>query len=217
MFSLFLQQIIIMKIYAYLLVTIASLLLINACSDTQKKQSLPTNNTELAEEELWVDMLVEIPAGSIKKFELNKQNGLIEMDSIDGKPRFIQYLGYPANYGMIPNTLLPLDKGGDGDPLDILSIGPVAQSGELIKCRIIGVLKLLDRGEQDDKLIAISKNSTLSNIKTLEDLKLKYPGILEIIETWFSNYKGPNKIKSQGFKSIQDAITILEKAQLEKN
>ncbi|MBL4709265.1 MAG: inorganic diphosphatase [Flavobacteriales bacterium] len=121
-----------MKIYAYLLVTIASLLLINACSDTQKKQSLPTNNTELAEEELWVDMLVEIPAGSIKKFELNKQNGLIEMDSIDGKPRFIQYLGYPANYGMIPNTLLPLDKGGDGDPLDILSIGPVAQSGELI-------------------------------------------------------------------------------------
>ncbi|MBL4709264.1 MAG: inorganic diphosphatase [Flavobacteriales bacterium] len=81
---------------------------------------------------------------------------------------------------------------------------------------MIGVLKLLDRGEQDDKLIAISKNSTLSNIKTLEDLKLKYPGILEIIETWFSNYKGPNKIKSQGFKSIQDAITILEKAQIEK-
>lgn len=193
------------------------LLFISACN-------LSDNHTELIEEsepiskekEIWVEMLVEVPAGTVKKFELNKENGEIEMDSVDGKPRLIQYLGYPANYGMIPNTLLPIEKGGDGDPLDILSIGPAAKSGEIIKCKIIGVLKLLDRGEQDDKLIAISHNSTLRNINSLEDLRSNYPGILNIIEIWFTNYKGVGKTESHGYQTNFKAIEIINNAQLKE-
>lgn len=168
-----------------------------------------------SEEDVWVKMLVEIPAGTVEKYELNKKNNQLVMDSINGKPRLIDYLGYPANYGMIPKTLLPEEKGGDGDPLDVITIGPQAQRGALIDCKIIGVLKLTDNGEQDDKLIALGKNSTLSSINTIEELKRNYPGILEIIETWFTNYKGKGKMKSNGFHEKNAALDIYKMAQEE--
>ncbi len=170
------------------------------------------NSLETGAEDLWVKMLVEIPAGTIEKYELNKSSGIIQMDSVDGKPRLIDYLGYPANYGMIPNTVLPKSEGGDGDPLDILAIGPSAKKGSIIECKVIGVLKLKDRGEQDDKLIAISKNSSLNHINSIAELQENYPGISEIIETWFTNYKGKDKVISKGYQDKKIANNIYTNA-----
>ena len=45
------------------------------------------------------------------------------------KPREVKYLGYPGNYGMIPRTLLPKELGGDGDPLDVIVLGPAVERG----------------------------------------------------------------------------------------
>ena len=115
----------------------------------------------------YVNAIIEISSGEVEKWELNKKSGKIERDSIDGLPRTINYLGYPANYGMIPQTILPKEKGGDGDPLDIIVIGEPVLKGEIIKCKIIGVLKLLDRNEKDDKIIAIAENSSLSSINSI--------------------------------------------------
>ena len=153
-------------------------------------------------------MLIEIPAGTIKKYELNKTNGQLEIDSVDDQPRLIEYLGYPANYGMIPQTILPKNKGGDGDPLDIITIGPPAERGSIIDCKVIGLLELKDRGEQDDKLIAISRNSSLIEINSIQELQKNYPGITEIIETWFINYKGKGKMVSAGYKDKKAAQEI---------
>ena len=163
-------------------------------------------------EDVWVEMLVEIPAGTIEKYEFNKVEQVMKIDSIDGKPRLIEYLGYPGNYGMIPKTLLPKNKGGDGDPLDILAIGAPATRGSILKCKIIGVLKLLDRGETDDKLIAVADNSTLQNIGNLNDLDQNYPGISEIIKLWFENYKGNGKMQFMGFGNKQEALQMLEES-----
>ncbi|MFT6165572.1 MAG: inorganic pyrophosphatase [Vicingaceae bacterium] len=181
---------------------------LQACSDTQ------TNSTtaETHQKELWVSMLVEIPTGTIKKYELNKTSGLLEMDSVNGKPRLIDYLGYPANYGMIPKTILPKNKGGDGDPLDIIAIGPPAERGSNIDCKVIGVLKLKDRGEQDDKLIAISSTSSLKHINSIHELQENYPGISEIIETWFTQYKGKEKMISSGYQDQKRAQEIYKMA-----
>lgn len=170
------------------------------------------NDFTTGDEELWVKMLVEIPAGTIKKYELNKTSGMLQIDSVDGKPRLIDYLGYPANYGMIPKTILPKNQGGDGDPLDILTIGPPVKRGSIIDCRVIGVLKLTDRGEEDDKLIAISKNSSLQHVKSISELQDKYPGICEIMETWFTNYKGQGKMISEGYRGQKTAETIYSTA-----
>ncbi len=188
-----------MKIIASILLSL--LLVFETCDNPKQKEIQSSNSTA----NLWVKMLVEIPAGTIEKYELNKENGELEQDSVDGKPRLIKYLGYPANYGMIPETILSKSDGGDGDPLDIIAIGPPSKIGDTVECKVIGILKLKDRGEHDDKLIAISKNSTLEDVNSLADLKLKYPGISEIIEIWFTNYKGQGKMISQGYREKNEA------------
>ena len=159
-----------------------------------------------------VNAIIEIPSGTVEKWELNKKYGTIHRDSINGKPRTINYLGYPGNYGMVPKTMLSKEKGGDGDPLDIIVIGEPVDKGSIIKCKIIGVLKLLDRNEKDDKLIALAHNSSLYPINTLEELNEQHHGISEIIEIWFTNYKGPNKMVSLGYSNQEIALEILSSA-----
>ena len=162
-----------------------------------------------------VTALIEIPSGSLEKWELNKNTGKIVRDSIGKQPRTIDYLGYPANYGMITGTILTKSNGGDGDPLDVPVLGSTMEKGTLIKCNIIGVLQLTDNGERDDKLIAITKNSSINKVKTIEELDLMYNGISQIIEIWFCNYKRNKSTVSLGYESLDKALNILELAQNE--
>lgn len=162
-----------------------------------------------------VMVVIEIPAGTSEKWEVNKESGQLERDSIDNEPRSIKYLGYPTNYGFIPQTILPKSEGGDGDPLDAIVLGEPIQQGDLISCKPIGILKLLDRNEGDDKLIMVSINSPFSEIDNLEELHDQFPGITEIIETWFVNYKGPDKMKSLGFGDQNEAMQMIVKAHRE--
>ena len=113
---------------------------------------------------------------------------------------------------MIPGTLLSRNNGGDGDPLDIVVLGPPKPMGVIVKCKVIGVLYLTDNFEQDDKLIAISENSNLEHINDIGELNENYNGLLEIIEIWFTNYKGNDKIKSNGYGNSQSALNILANA-----
>jgi inorganic pyrophosphatase len=159
-----------------------------------------------------VNAVIEIPAGSIQKWEINKRNGQLEWELENGKPRLINYIGYPGNYGFIPQTYLPKDLGGDGDPLDIIVLGPSAERGEVLKCKLLGVLYLLDRGEEDDKLIAVSEDSPLFTIQSFSELEVNYPGVLEIISTWFSNYKGKGKMEVTGIGNEKEAMLVLKKA-----
>jgi inorganic pyrophosphatase len=162
-----------------------------------------------------INAVIEIPAGTSEKWEVNKESGETELEIKDGKPRIVNYLGYPANYGMIPQTLLSKDKGGDGDPLDVIVIGDPEVRGTVVQCKVIGILKLLDRGEQDDKLIAVSKNSQLYSINSIEELHQKYLGVLNIIDIWFTNYKGPGKMESKGYEGRKQAAKVLANAILE--
>lgn len=159
-----------------------------------------------------VNAVIEIPSGTMEKWELDKSTGRIEWELINNKPRMINYIGYPGNYGMIPRTLLSKDQGGDGDPLDIIVLGPPEERGSVVKCKIIGVLYLMDREEQDDKLIAVSTNSALYEVNNLNELKENYVGVAEIIKLWFTNYKGPGKMESKGYGDKSSAIDILESA-----
>jgi len=183
----------------------------------EEKESNEKQAITQSELNLKVDMLVEIPAGTNNKFEYNKVNQQIEQDSINGEARIISYLSYPGNYGMIPNTLLSKSEGGDGDPLDIIAIGPAVPKGTLLNCRIVGVLKLLDDGEQDDKLIAIGENSSIYEISSFMELNSSYPGISEIINIWFTNYKGNKKVEALGFGDEIEAANIYEKAKWNAN
>lgn len=156
-----------------------------------------------------VNAVIEIPSGTLEKWELNKTNGEVEWEMVNNNPRIVSYLGYPGNYGMIPRTLLSKEQGGDGDPLDIIVLGPPAERGSVLRCKIIGVLYLLDRGEQDNKLVAVQTNSPLYEINSIGELDEKYIGISEILRLWFTNYKGPGKMESKGFGDKNKALEIL--------
>ena len=106
--------------------------------------------------------VIEIKKGSKKKYELDKATGCIILDRI-----LYTSMQYPANYGFIPRTLSE-----DGDPLDVLvlcnePIDPLV----LVQCYPIGVLTMLDSGEQDEKIIAIPfKDPTYNTYHSIEEL-----------------------------------------------
>jgi len=157
-----------------------------------------------------INVVVEIPAGTLEKWEVDKKEGSMKLEFVDEKPRIVQYLAYPGNYGMIPQTLLPKELGGDGDPLDVIVLGDASPRGSVIQCKIIGVMIMFDRGEQDDKLIAVKKNSPFYDLNSISELDEKFVGVTDIIETWFANYKGPGKIDVVGFEEKQIADEILK-------
>jgi inorganic pyrophosphatase len=156
-----------------------------------------------------VHVVIEIPTGTTAKWEVEKSTGNLKWEFVDGVPREINYLGYLGNYGMIPRTLLPKELGGDGDPLDVLVLGPSVKRGAVLKTKIIGMLRLLDRGEQDDKLIAVVENSPFFNVNNLEELDSNFNGTTTIIETFFANYKGPGKMKPLGWADEIEANKVL--------
>ena len=159
-----------------------------------------------------LNVVVEIPTGTNAKWEVDKTTGQLAWEFRDGEPRIVSYLAYPGNYGMIPGTLLPEDLGGDGDPLDVIVLGPAVPRGRVVRARLLGVLKLLDDGEQDDKLIAVQQNSPLNQVADLDQLNREFNGVAEILEIWFSNYKGPGEMESLGFGNRAEAQEILRAA-----
>ncbi len=105
---------------------------------------------------------IEISKGSKKKYELDKETGLIILDRI-----LYTSTHYPANYGFIPKTYAE-----DDDPLDVLvlcqeSLEPLS----LVKCRPLGVVKMIDSGAVDEKIISVVENDPfMANYKTIDDL-----------------------------------------------
>ncbi len=166
-----------------------------------------------------INAIIEIPAGTTAKYE-TMPNGTMELEQKDGAPRFVKYLAYPANYGLIPRSVLLKSKGGDGDPLDVIVLGPAIQTGTIVKCRPIGVLTLVDNGELDDKLILAPVNSAFGSVKGIEELDKKFPGVTGIIQIWWTSYKGYGKdgklqMSSKGFKSRSAAIKLIGDAVLD--
>lgn len=157
------------------------------------------------------NMVVEIPAGTVEKWEVAKKNDrVMKIQLKKGKPRIVKYLPYPGNYGFIPQTIVSEEKGGDGDPVDVLLLSPTVKRGT-IKVRIIGCLKYLDRGEIDDKLLAVPLDGTFSNIRDISGLLLSFPGAVQIVKLWFDGYKDPGKMVFMGYGSAAEAREMIDR------
>ncbi len=166
------------------------------------------------------NVVIEIPAGTTAKYETNKDTGMIELEQKNGAPRFVQYLGYPVNYGAIPRSVLLKSKGGDGDSVDVLVLGPAVPRGSVVRGRVIGVLSLVDTGELDDKAVVVMENGPFAKVKSIPDLDAKFPGVTTILQTWFTSYKGYGKdgklmLSSTGFKDRAAAIRLIGDAILD--
>jgi inorganic pyrophosphatase len=154
--------------------------------DTGLQELPPALNADAS-----VNVMIEIAAGSNAKLQQSKAHPLqLEWELKHGQLREVQYLAYPANYGIITNTLLAKEDGGDGDPLDVLVLGKALPQGIVQKVRVIAVMRMLDNGEQDDKLLAVPLNGLFSNLHDLDQLQNQYPGLVRQLQHWFEHYKG---------------------------
>ena len=121
---------------------------------------------------------IEISKGSKKKYELDKETGLIILDRI-----LYTSTHYPANYGFIPKTY-----SGDNDPLDVLVLcQEVIEPMSLVKCKPIGVVLMIDGGEVDEKVIAVVEHDPVMNI--YNDISDLPNHMLEEMQHFFRVYK----------------------------
>ncbi len=160
-----------------------------------------------------VNAVVEIPAGTTAKWEVTDDDGNLHWDVEDGRPRMVQYLGYPLNYGMVPRTKLAESMGGDGDPLDILVLGDAIPRGTVVPVTVIAVARYTDDGERDDKLVAVRAGTPFEDVDGLPELEASFDGVTDIVDTWFLNYKGPGVFQAQGWADAGEAMALLDAAE----
>ena len=125
-----------------------------------------------------IHVVVEIPKKSRNKYEYDEAGGFLRLDR-----RLFSSLHYPGDYGMIPQTLA-----ADGDPLDVLvMVDEPTFSGCVIEARPLGVFHLIDRGQADDKILAVPERDPLFHeYRALEDVP---PHFLEEMAHFFNVYK----------------------------
>ena len=125
-----------------------------------------------------VTAIIEIPKGSKAKYELDKDSGMLKLDRV-----LFSSVNYPANYGFIPKTYCD-----DKDPLDILvicSLDVVPMC--LIDAKVIGVMRMIDNNEEDDKIIAVANNDM--SVRHINDISELPPHTLLEMRRFFEDYK----------------------------
>jgi len=150
-----------------------------------------------------IEMVVEIPKGEVNKYEYDSA-GRKKLDRV-----LFGSMRYPEEYGSISETL-----DYDGDPLDVicLTIHPVIPPCD-VPIRIIGVLKMIDGGEEDDKILAVNAvEPRLNNIKNLTEVGKEK---LAEIENFFLRYKEleKKKVVIKGWCNKIEAEKILKNCQ----
>ena len=108
--------------------------------------------------------IIEIPKGSPDKIEYDEETDEMKVDFV-----FQNDFKFIYNYGFVPQTLA-----GDGDTLDVIVLSDkVIPSGSVVKARTLGIVKMLDRGEPDNKIIAVPVDDPDQTLD-LEELKNFY-------------------------------------------
>jgi inorganic pyrophosphatase len=151
-----------------------------------------------------INGVIEISRGMKAKYEIDKKSGLLKLDRVLSTS-FV----YPINYGIFPKTL-----GEDGDPLDLLLLTQVeVEPLCLVYARPIGMLRMNDRGEGDDKIIAVlCTDPSVNEYNNIEDVPIF---LKKEIQHFFQQYtvlEGKHVIvgefydREQALKVIQAAI-----------
>ena len=162
-----------------------------------------------------INVLVEIPKGSRNKYELDKKTGMFKLDRTLYSPMI-----YPGDYGLVPQTHYD-----DGDPLDVLILGNEPTfTGCIVEVRPIGIFRMLDKGDHDDKILAVPVGNPY--FKSFHDLIDVPPHFVDEVAHFFQVYKDLEGHRTQPLgwepvdvarKQIAHAIRLYREKQHKEN
>ena len=145
--------------------------------------------------------VIEIPKGSRNKYEYDKDMEAFALDRVLYSP-----FHYPAEYGIIPQTLWD-----DGDPMDIIVLmDQPTFPGCVIESRPIGIMKMIDGEDSDDKILSVPVNEPKYNhVKDIDDLP---SALLNEIMHFFQEYKTleGKETKVLGWEGVEEAFKALK-------
>lgn len=150
-----------------------------------------------------VNAIIEIPKDSKGKYELHKESGLLMLDRV-----LFSAVHYPANYGFIPGTYCD-----DKDPLDILVLTSLTLPHLcLVEATVIGVMRMVDQGEADDKIIAVATHD--ESVNHITDVSQLAPHTELQIRRFFMDYKTleGKEVKVEKFLGREEALRIVEES-----
>ena len=150
-----------------------------------------------------VNALIEIHKGSRAKYELDKDSGLLRLDRV-----LFSSVYYPANYGFIPQSYC-----GDKDPLDILVFSQIDVVPMcIVPAKVIGVMRMLDNDEEDDKLIAVAAGDP--SVNHINDISEMPAHFISELRNFFEDYKKLEKksVVVEDFLNRREALQILERS-----
>ncbi|KAJ7968359.1 Soluble inorganic pyrophosphatase [Quillaja saponaria] len=149
------------------------------------------------------NFIVEIPKESSAKMEVatDEPHTPIKQDTKKGKLRYYPY-NIHWNYGLLPQTWEDPSFAnsevegafGDNDPVDVVEIGERrGKIGEILRIKPLGALAMIDEGELDWKIVAISLDDPKASlVNDVDDVEKHFPGTLTAIRDWFRDYKIPD-------------------------
>lgn len=153
-----------------------------------------------------VNAIIEIPKNTRAKYELDKESGMLLLDRV-----LYSSMYYPANYGFIPQTYCD-----DKDPLDILVLSQITMVPMcIVSAKVIGVMRMLDGGEMDDKIIAVAEHDmSVNHINDISELPNHF---FKELKNFFEDYKKLEKktVEVEKFKSAEVARKIIEQSILD--
>jgi inorganic pyrophosphatase len=147
-----------------------------------------------------ITALIEIPKGTRAKYEIDKESGLLKLDRV-----LFSSMYYPANYGFIPQSYC-----GDRDPLDIVVFSQIDFVPMcLVPSKVIGVMRMSDNGDEDDKLIAVAAGDP--SVNHIDDISQLPQHFISELRNFFEDYKKLEKknVIVYEFLNRQEALTIL--------
>lgn len=149
-----------------------------------------------------LNIVVEIPEGSILKIEWDRQRAAFMLDRVEPS-----IFAKPCNYGFIPQT-----KDEDGDELDVLLVTdePVP-TGVWMEAKIVGVLDFTDDGEADHKIVVVPADdrNTGNRINSLDDLGERWKQKIEHHFNHYKDLKKPGSTKVNGWGDVEAAKAIV--------
>lgn len=152
-----------------------------------------------------MNVIIEIPKDSHNKYEIDKGTGLIKLDRAN-----YSSAAYPFDYGFVPQTLWD-----DGDALDVILLTTYPLNvGILVKARPIGILHMIDGGDNDDKVIAVPVDDRRWD--DVQDIKDVNQHQLKEFKHFFETYKQlkgkPAEVKIDGYEGASQAAAAFERA-----